>query len=493
MIDTNAILLSDTYKQCHRRIYPKGLTKLVSYWTPRRSMFADPDDEMIFFGLQGFIKEYLIGYFNKNFFERPAAEVEESYRRYMDIQIGAGNYDLESVMELHELGFLPIKLSALPEGTKVPMGIPCIQLTNTDSRFAWVTQWVECLLQASLWKPCCHATVGWKYHKLAEKYYKETVDDSVSPFDAMADFGMRGMSCMDEAIHASAAWLLSFNKTSTIPAIPYIEQMYLTDCLAAGIGRGAVSTEHSCQGANFAVDGDEITFIKRMLTELYPNTSFSMVSDTYDYWNLVNNLLPQCKKEIMEHNGKMLIRPDSGDIVKISVATVQKLWEIFGGTTNEKGYKVLDPHIGIIYGDGCQLTTVETIWEQLKELGFAANCITFGVGAFCFAATIEENGKMIALTRDTYGIAMKATLGVVEKDGEEQRFFIYKDPKTDTSHMKKSHRGYCNVVESGGKLHCLDCLYHEPEETLLQPVFCDGKLLKDEDFVTIRNRIYGGE
>ena len=144
-------------------------------------------------------------------------------------------------------------------------------------------------------------------YNIGEDFYKKTVDNSISPFDAMADFGMRGMSCMDEAIHASASWLLSFNKTSTIPAIPYIEQLYNEDCKKNRIGIGAVSTEHSCQGANFMVDGDEITFIKRMLTELYPNTSFSMVSDTYDYWNLVNNLLPQCKKEIMEHNGKMLI------------------------------------------------------------------------------------------------------------------------------------------------------------------------------------------
>lgn len=115
-----------------------------------------------------------------------------------------------------------------------------------------------------------------------------------------------------------------------------------------GIGIGAVSTEHSVMGANFSIDGDEITFVKRLLTELYPNTSFSMVSDTYDYWNMVNNILPQCKEEIMNHNGKLLVRPDSGDIVEISVKTVERLWEIFGGSVNGKGYKVLNPHIGII-------------------------------------------------------------------------------------------------------------------------------------------------
>ena len=474
MINTNAMLLSDTYKQIHRRIYPKGLTKLVSYWTPRKSMFADPNDKMVFFGMQGFIKEYLIDYFNRNFFKLPKKEVIESYTRYMNIQIGKENYDIESISELYDLGYLPIEIKALPEGTLVPMGVPCIQMTNTHPDFAWVVQWVECLMQTSLWKPCCHATIGHKYHELAKKYYSETVDDGLSPFDAMADFGMRGMSCMDEGIHASAAWLLSFNKTSTIPAIPYLEQVYNVDCAKAGIGRGAVSTEHSCMGANFMVDGDEITFIKRMLTELYPETSFSLVSDTYDYWNLVNNLLPQCKKEIMEHKGKLFIRPDSGNVIEISVKTVQKLWELFGGTFNSKGYRVLDPHIGIIYGDGCQLETVHEIWKQLKDLGFAANCITFGIGAFCFAATIE-NGKLIAITRDTYGIAMKATYGEVG----DKKFFIYKDPKTDSSHLKKSHRGYCRVYrDENSELKCEDSHYEDADENLLTEVFKDGKLTK---------------
>lgn len=497
MIDTNAMLLMDTYKAIHRSIYPKGLTKLVSYWLPRRSMFKDPDDKMIFFGLQGFIKEYLIDYFNKNFFEKSEEEVIDSYTRYMDIQIGHGNYDTESLIELHNLGYLPICIRALPEGTAVNMGIPCIEIYNTDDRFAWVVQWVECFMQSALWKPCCHATVGYKYHNLAKEFFDKTVD-GVSPFDAMADFGMRGMSCMEEAIHASAAWLLSFNKTSSIPALPYIEQIYNVDCAKEGIGRGGVSTEHSCQGANYMVDGDEITFIKRMLTELYPNTSFSMVSDTYDYWNFVDNLIPQCKNEILQHNGKMLIRPDSGNVVEISVKTVQKLWDVFGGSINSKGYKVLDPHIGVIYGDGCQLETVREIWTQLEHLGFAANCITFGIGAFCFAATIED-GKMVALTRDTYGIAMKAAYGEVASVESGRKitdaFCIYKNPKTDTGHLKKSHRGCCMVYKENDSLVCEDGFYGpvDDEHTLLKPVYLDGELLIDDSFMNIRSRMYGAE
>lgn len=482
MKDTIAMLLSDTYKQTHNRMYPKGLTKLVSYWVPRKSML-ETQDKMVFFGLRAFIQKWLIDYFNENFFNLLIAEVIVKYDLYMDTQIGRENYDLKDIVDLHRLGRLPIAIRALPEGTLVPMGVPCIEITNTHPDFAWVVQFVECLLQVELWKPCAHATIGHMYRQEAEKWYSKTVVGA-SPDMACADFGMRGMSCMDEATRCSAAWLLSFNKTSTIPALDYIDSYYDAKTYQNRIGIGAVSTEHSVMGANFAIDGDEITFVKRLLTELYPNTSFSMVSDTYDYWNMVENILPQCKKEIMAHNGKLLVRPDSGDIVDISVRTVEKLWEIFGGTVNSKGYKVLDPHVGIIYGDGCTLQNVSTIWEKLEEKGFAANNIVFGVGAFCFSA-IMENGKMVVVTRDTFGIAMKATYGVING----KPLMIYKDPKTDTGHLKKSHKGCCRVYEENGELKCQDQLMNFSSDTLLEPVFIEGMLLKKETFEEIRKRL----
>ena len=126
----------------------------------------------------------------------------------------------------------------------------------------------------------------------------------------------------------------TFDKTSTIPAIDYIDTYYDACCWTERIGIGAVSTEHSVMASNYAVDGDEITFVKRLLTELYPNASFSMVSDTYDYWNMIDNILQACKKEIMQHNDKLLVRPDSGDMEEIAVETIEKLWNTFGGTVN---------------------------------------------------------------------------------------------------------------------------------------------------------------
>jgi len=480
-----AMLSSDTYKQIHDRMYPAGLTKLVSYWVPRKSML-ETQNKMVFFGLQAFIKEYLIEYFNDNFFALTKDEVLELYTDSMDIQIGKENYDLDKIIKLHGLRYLPLQIRALPEGVLVPMGVPCIEITNTHDDFAWLVQWIECILQVELWKPCCHATIGYMYRQIADKWYEKTVENIPSSM-ACADFGMRGMSCMDEATRCSASWLISFDKTSTIPAINYIDKYYSADCKNNKLGIGAVSTEHSVMGANYSIDGNEVTFVKRLLNELYPNTSFSMVSDTYDYWNMVNNILPQVKDDVMNHNGKLLIRPDSGDIVDISIKTVEKLWEIFGGTVNSKGYKVLDPHIGIIYGDGCTLSNVDTIWSELEKCGFAANCIAYGVGAFCFSA-IVENGELIVATRDTFGIAMKATYGVING----KKLMIYKDPKTDTSKLKKSHKGCCEVyTNENGELMCRDELLEMSNNTLLKTVFEDGKLVKEDTFLDIRERLYG--
>lgn len=493
MIETNVLLLCDTYKTCHRTMYPSNLKKLVSYWVPRKSMFKKEENQkVVFFGLQAFIMEFLVEYFNKNFFDRPHDWIENTYRKYMNVQLGEGNYDIESVLKLHKLRYLPLEIKALPEGSLVNMNVPCIEITNTHEDFAWLVQWIECILQAELWKTCNHATIGHMYYKLARKWYEKNADDNLDVRNAFADFGMRGMSCMNEAVRCSAAWLLSSNKTSSIPALPYLDKYYFADVAQNHIGIGAVSTEHSVMGANYALDGDERTFVKRLLTELYPNTSFSMVSDTYDYWNMVENIIPSLKEEILNHNGKLLIRPDSGDQHDVTVETVKKLWDTFGGTTNEKGYKVLDSHIGVILGDGSTLATLNKIWTSLDELGFAANNVIFGVGAFCFTAIFEDD-KMVVNTRDTWGVACKATWGMFG----DKELFIYKDPKTDDKKLKKSHKGLVFVEPNGDDFIYHDELYQKDYDKFiedghvnaLRTVFKDGKLNNLETFYEIRKRL----
>ncbi len=494
MIDINAILLSDTYKQVHNQMYPKGLTKLTSYLTPRKSMFEN-QDKVVFFGLQAFLQEFLVSYFNRNFFEQPVSDLLDSYKKYMNLQLGQGNYSADHLEKLHALGYLPLKIRALPEGSFVNTGVPVVEITNTHEDFAWLTQWIECILQTELWKPCNHATIGLQYLMIARKYYEKTTD-CANPRMAMADFGMRGMSCTNESIRCSASWLLSFNKTSTIPALPYIDRYYDADCSFNHIGIGAASTEHSVMASNFAVDGDEAALVKRLLTEVYPETSFSMVSDTYDYWNMVENILPSLKKEIMEHKGKLLVRPDSGDQFETVIKTVQVLWEKFGGTENRKGYKVLDSHIGLILGDGCTTKCVEKIYRRLDEMKFAADNVVFGVGAFCFTATFEKD-RMIVNTRDTFGVALKSTAGIVDGKFIE----IFKDPKTDTENLKKSHRGIVAVYKKDGNYFEQDGFNYTDAEKFenekaaegleipMQTVFEDGRLYNRQNFMQIRRRL----
>ena len=176
-------------------------------------------------------------------------------------------------------------------------------------------------------------------------------------------------------------------------------------------------------------------------------------------------------------------------MVDISIRTIEKRWEVFGGTVNSKGYKELDSHIGLIYGDGCTLNRVHQIYEILKERGFAANNVVFGVGAFCFHALFDDNNKMTVITRDTFGMAMKATFG----EFGDKKLFIYKDPKTDENNLKKSHKGCCKVIKHvDGSFLCYD-EYDEwvPNwDTMLEPVFKDGELTKFYNFMDIRRKMY---
>lgn len=484
MNNISFMLMADTYKNTNPDAMPEGLIKLTSYITPRKSMFKNID-KVVFFGLQGFIQEFLINLVNETFFKRDKEEVLAEYKSYLDTQIGEQSYDLSRIAALHDLGYLPIKMKALPEGSLVNMGVPCIELTNTHPDFAWVVQWIECIAQSELFGTCNWATMAHEYRKLANDFYEKTTDGA-NPAMAMADFGFRGLG-VDNGIRASSSWLLSFDKTSTIPAMQYIDKMYNAECAKNHIGIGAVSLEHATVCSNLAICETEESLLRRLLTTVYKDTSFSYVSDSFDYWSLVNDTLPKLKKEIMEHNGKFLVRPDSGDIVEISVKTVQKLYEIFGGSVNSKGYKELNPKVGIIYGDGCQYSKIEEIWTKLEKLGFAADTILFGVGAFSFTAMCTPEDGMVCLTRDTFGFAMKSTDCVI--NGKE--YTIQKNPKTDQNHLKKSHKGLCCVTKDGDNYVCHDGYTSEtlPADNLLRTVYRDGQFVRTTNFADIRERL----
>lgn len=487
MNNISFMLMADTYKNTNPDALPEGLTKLTSYITPRKSMFKNLN-KVVFYGAQAFIKEFLIDSINNTFFQRPKEEVLAEYKIYLDNQIGEQSYDLQRIADLWDLGYLPVEMKCLPCGSKVDVGVPCIELTNTHPNFAWVVQWIECIAQSEIFGNCNWATMAYEYRKLANEFYSKTTD--ADPSMAMADFGFRGLG-VDNGIRASSSWLLSFNKTSTIPALQYIDRMYNAECAKTHIGIGAVSLEHATVCSNLAVCETEENLLRRLLTDTYKNTSFSYVSDSFDYWGLLSDTIPKLKDEILNHNGKFLVRPDSGDIVEISVKTVQKLWDLFGGTVNSKGYKELNPKIGIIYGDGCQYSKIKEIWTQLEKLGFAANTILFGVGAFSFTAMCTPEDGMVCMSRDTFGFAMKSTHCII--NGKE--YTIQKDPKTDKNNLKKSHKGLCFVTKENEKFVCHDGYTSEtiPSDNLLETVFKDGKLVKEYTFDEIRYTLHGGK
>lgn len=492
MYRINPLLESDFYKQVHWNQYPKDITKVVSYFTPRMNRLKRAD-HIVMFGLQSFIKEFLIHDFNEYFFSRPKDEILAEYKHLLDNTLGEGLYGLNRIWELHDLGYLPLKIKALPEGARVPVGVPMFEISNTHPDFAWLTNAIESVISCELWHGMISATVGTMYRDIVDKYYSETCDDSIPRNRALGDFSMRGQESKRSAYKSSAGWLLSFLNTATVPTIDYLEKYYNCDCSKEPVGFGAVSTEHSVMCSNYAVDGDEITFIRRLLTEIYPKTSFSMVSDSYDYWNLVDNIIPQLKSEILNHEGTLLIRGDSGDPVQVVTDTVFHLWEVFGGHINSKGYKVLDSHIKALYGDSITPQRAEQIYEILKQNGFAANNVSLGVGSFSMQC-LEEDGMLKPYTRDTFGIAIKATY-CEDKDGKP--IPIFKNPKE--SSFKKSQKGCCIVTrnpENGEYIYADGFTFADTENALnnrLQTVFEDGIITKEFTLQEIRGRLHNGK
>ena len=482
--------MKDGYKVGHKFQYPDNTTLVYSNLTPRKSRHAGTD-EIVFFGLQYFVKEYLIRQFNEEFFSRPKAEVLAAYARRLDGYLGKDSISYQHISDLHDLGYLPLEIKALPEGCMVPMRVPVLTIRNTVPEFFWLTNMLETLMSAILWKPSTSATTASEYLRTFTQYAEETVgaDRSFIPWQGH-DFSFRGMAGIEDAVMSGAAHLLSFAGTDTIPAIDFLEQYYNADCTKELIGGSVPATEHSvmCMGMQ---DGEINTF-RRLITQVYPAGIVSVVSDTWDFWQVITVFLPQLKELILARNGKLVIRPDSGDPVKIIVGdpeatpgspeykgAIECMWEVFGGTITEKGYKLLDGHIGLIYGDSITTERQVAILEGLKEKGFASYNVVLGIGSFTYEY----------VTRDTYGFAMKATYGEVNGVGRD----IFKDPKTDDG-TKKSAKGLMQVYrdQATGRLALKDqCSWEEEGKGELKTVLKDGKLITDWTFDEIRKRLNG--
>lgn len=491
-----ATLLCDFYKVSHKDQYPVGTEYIYSTFTPRSNKYFPRAKEAVVFGIQSFVKKYLIEYFNTHFFNRPKEEVVAEYKRFIKFTLGVENPDASHIEDLHDLGYLPVRLSALKEGTLAPIKTPFLTLENTNKKFFWVTNYLETIMSAEIWLPITSATIAHQYRKLLDEYAMKTVGNTDAVDFQAHDFSLRGMSNLEAGAISGAGHLLSFTGTDTIPAIAFHEAYYNANIENELVGTSIPATEHSVMCAGTDADNrDEFEMFKRLITEVYPSGFVSIVSDTYDFWAVVEDILPRLKDDIMKRDGRVVIRPDSGDPVKILVGDedgetvaeqlglIEMLWKIFGGTLSEQGYKVLDPHIGAIYGDSITIERAEQIVKGLEEKGFASTNVVLGIGSY----TYQYN------TRDNLGQAIKATWA--EINGEEK--LLFKDPKTDDG-TKRSQRGRVVVFENDGKIGFQDGFTLESEAeavgaigNLIEPVFEDGKLLRDQSLLEIREILKG--
>ncbi|MBE6853495.1 MAG: nicotinate phosphoribosyltransferase [Ruminococcus sp.] len=520
--NANPMVLTDFYKTIHHLAYTPGLEYLVSYWTPRMSRY-EYTDKAVVFGMQAFIKEYLIEYFNENFFKKEKSKIVSEYKRLIGSTMTAQAADTEHIEKLHDLGYLPIKIKAVAEGTRVNIKTPVYEISNTVKGYGWLVNYLETFISVNIWHTINSATVAYAYREVVNRFFDKTVsENAVERIDfsegktiksacseklpairsaACGDFSMRGMTSIESAEKSSAAHLLSFTGTATISAILWLEEFYNCDCTKETVGKGVPSTEHSVM-SSYGRDG-EYECYRHLIEDVFTTGPLSMVSDTYDYWNVVTSVIPSLKESIMKRDGKIIIRGDSGDPVEIicgtvlntddgekytpeQLGTVRCLWNEFGGYINDKGYKVLDKHIGVIYGDAITYERACRIYELLDKMGFAASNVTLGIGSYTYQY----------VTRDSLGQALKATNSIV--NGEERR--IFKDPVTDKvkgANFKKSQKGMCCVYREGDDVLYKDELtiseVREMKNNLLLEVFCDGRLLIDESLADIRNRLHNND
>lgn len=537
-------LLLDSYKLGHIDQYPEGTEYVYSNLTARSAAHANMgelfDGKVVFVGLQGFIKEFLIDAWNEYFFARPKEEVVAEYKRRCDNFLGPDAVRTDHIEALHDLGYLPIIIKALPEGSRVDIKVPFLTIRNTLPQFYWLTNYLETVLSDETWQQITIATITYEYRRILNKYVELTGSDKGFADWQIHDFSMRGMVGWHGAAKGGAAHLFVSRGTDTLPAIDYLEQYYGADVTKELVAGSVPATEHSvmCMGGQGLLGEEELATFRRLITKVYPGGIVSIVSDTWDFWRVITEFARTLKEEILARipnafgQAKVVFRPDSGDPVKIIAGlrvkeidtlnrmdyydaydledefdavkyegkyyqfrasnidyltltkelpehevkgAVECLWDIFGGDITAKGYKTLNQRVGLIYGDSITLERCEQILQRLMAKGFSAGNIVFGVGSYTYQY----------ITRDTFGMAVKATWGVV--NGEARN--IQKDPKTGDG-MKKSATGRLRVEKEGDKFILFDQQeFLQERQGLLEPVFIDGQLVRKETFAQIVERL----
>lgn len=484
-------LLMDAYKFDHRRQYPKN-TQFVQANLTARGTRIHGVTHIYPVGFQWFLQDYLMEQFNERFFNHPVDAACARYQRRLNQMLGPNTVGTDHIRALHQRGYLPLEFKAIPEGTAFPLKVPFLLVENTDPDFFWLVNYIETLMSSALWLPTTSATAASLYRRIFEKGIRESGGDPSFVDWQGHDFSFRGMENPEAAAASAFGHGLFFTGTDTVPMLDMVEQYY--PVLKDGkldenylIGGSVTATEHSvmCAGQK---DGEKETIL-RLLTQ-YPTGILSVVSDTWDLWNVVTRILvdAEVKTAIMQREGKYVTRPDSGDPVLIITGdeeatpgspahkgVVECLWDGFKGQRNQKGFKELDSHVGSIYGDSITQDRAEQINARLIRKGFATNNWVAGIGSFTYQY----------VTRDTHCMAMKATWTQQNGVGID----LFKDPVTDSG-MKKSAVGRLAALPNGnGSYYRVDRATPEEEAaSVLRPIWRNGHFLVYESYEQLRQR-----
>jgi nicotinamide phosphoribosyltransferase len=487
---------SDGYKVGHKRMLAPGTDFLYGTWIPRSTKHAPKGiNKILSIGHQLTVR-WLHAEWQENFFDMPketATKFGTDMAKYLGMPYDASHFEA-----LHDLGYLPIKIKALPEGIETDANIPHMTFINTVPGFAWLTLYLETIISSLAWKPATSATIALQYRRNLVKWVTKTDPANAWLIPYLChDFSARGLSPWD-SLSSGLGHAFSFMGSDSIVVIPASRYFYDESedevCIAS-----VNASEHSVSTTKIFTVGEEQMMVD-WLTD-FNEGIFSMVADTFDV-TLVAKPGPggfcyNQKDLIMNRNGKLVIRPDSGDPVEIlcghgrtelteqelragypefyTKGLIECLWETFGGTINEQGYKVLDSHIGAIYGDSITLDRQIEIYTRLEAKGFASTNIVLGVGSFTYQFT----------TRDTFGYAAKGAW--FQENGNDHN--IYKEPVTDDG-TKKSLKGKCAVIETNGIYSVqTQCTDEQENSGLLQTIYENGNFFNQTTLTAIRAKV----
>lgn len=456
----NLVLMADAYKYTHWLQLPDDVEKMVAYIESRGTKINV--HYTCIFGVQGFIKDYLKGKVLKKWMIDEADEL-------LGEVFGTDKYfnkkGFERLLKKHK-GKLPIRICSVREGSKVPLSNVLMTIESTDKEFAWIVPWVETMILRATWYPKAVATISSAVNDLQKEFGAICGIPRLNPF-FLNDFGARGVSSHESAEIGGSAHLVNFLGTDTVEAIRWAKARYGK----SATGYSVFASEHST------------TTIYGKLMELVAYTNFltrapidkivSIVIDSYDTENAVKKLLGGIlKNTILQRNAPTVFRPDSGDPVEMSLKVMTWLWEIFGGTINDKGYKVLNPKVKVLYGDGINLASIRAILQNLVNNGFSIENIIFGMG-----------GKLLqGVDRDTFMDACKLCYAEINGVGVD----IYKEPKTDK--IKVSKRGLLKLVKINNKFFTVPAAEYPDERNYLEEIFLNGDLMINDTFDAIRAR-----